>query len=152
MAATIATKAQAASVEANIALVRRFYEEVVNQQQSANFSEILSPDFIDHIPNPLPGQPYSGVRAMQWFIDTARTAIPDLQVTIEDIMAAGDKVVVRVTWRGTQRGPLLGADPTGEKVKFTGIDIIRIDEGKIAEHWGEVDVLAVISQLGFMPI
>lgn len=152
MAAISATQASTSLVETNFALVRRFYEELVNHRKLALLPEVIASNFVDHIPHPVPSQPTTGVAAVRWFLETGFTAFPDLQVAIEDIIAAGDKVVTRVTWQGTQRGPLLGADPTGKEVRFTGIDIVRIADGKIVEHWGEVDVLRVVSQLGFMPI
>jgi predicted ester cyclase len=151
MTATGTAQSPSAQIEANVALMRRLYEDVVNHQNRAALTEILAPDFVDHIPQPLPGQPSSGLKALEWFIDTARTAIPDLHVTVDDIIAAGDKVVARVTWQGTQKGRLLGAEPTGKPLQFMGIDIARIADGKIVEHWGQIDVLRVIAQLGFMP-
>jgi predicted ester cyclase len=81
-----------------------------------------------------------------------RTALPDLQVSIEDTIAVGDRVVTRVTWQGTQLGPLLGADPTGKRMRFMGIDIARIVDGRIVEHWGQVDILGAMAQLGFLPV
>ena len=152
MTAPSTPQTPAPQTEANAALVRRLYEEIINHGDQSALSDVIAPDFIDHIPQPMPGQPATGLKAIQWFIDTARAAVPDLQATIEDLIAEGDKVAIRVTWRGTQRGRLLGADPTGKKVCFTGIDIARIAEGKIVEHWGQVDVLQVVAQLGFMPI
>jgi predicted ester cyclase len=69
----------------------------------------------------------------------------------DDVIAAEDKVVARMTWKGTQKGPLFGADPTGKSLRFAGIDIVRVEGGKLVEHWGQVDVLGVLPQLGFLP-
>lgn len=80
-----------------------------------------------------------------------RAAIPDLSVSIDDVITAGDKVVTRMTWQGTQKGPLFGADPTGAKLRFTRIDIVQVEGGKFVEHWGEIDVLGALDQLGFLP-
>jgi predicted ester cyclase len=88
---------------------------------------------------------------VRYFASMLRTALPDLQVSIEDTIAVGDRVVTRVTWQGTQLGPLLGADPTGKRMRFTGIDIARVVDGRIAEHWGQVDILRAMAQLGFLP-
>ena len=125
---------------------------MINQGNLDAIENVVDHGFIDHIPQPVPGQPTQGPDAMHWFGKTARTAIPDLEVSVEDVVASGDKVVTRVTWRGTQQGPLLGADPTGKGLCFTGIDISRVSGGKILEHWGQVDVLAVLSQLGFFQL
>jgi predicted ester cyclase len=78
-------------------------------------------------------------------------AFPDFDETIDDIVAEGDKVVIRVTCRGTHKGEFLGISPTGKKVAYTGIAIHRISEGKIIESWGVVDMLSLMQQLGAIP-
>ena len=75
-------------------------------------------------------------------------AFPDLHYTVEDLVAEGDKVVVRYTGRGTQQGELWGIPPTGKQMTYTGILIWRFAEGKIAEHWAEPDRLGLMQQLG----
>lgn len=147
---TTTTPIDTSPVDANLSLVERFYNEIINGDNAAALEEVVSNDFVDHIPNPLPGQPTRGAEAITWFVRTARKAIPDLKVSIEDVIAAGDKVVTRVTWEGTQEGPLLGADPTGKRMRFMGIDIVRVADGKIMEHWGQIDALGAMAQLGFL--
>lgn len=140
------------SIQTNIALVRRFYTDFFNSGNFAAADEIVAPEFIEHIPQPIPGaRSTTGPEAIRSFASMFRAAIPDLSVSVDDLIAAGDKVVTRVTWQGTQQGPLFGADPTGKRLRFTGIDIVRIRDGKFVEHWGEVDVLGVLDQLGFLP-
>ncbi len=75
-------------------------------------------------------------------------ALPDLQATIDDMVAEGDQVVYRMTIRGTQKGPLMGIPATGKQVAVTAIEIARIQDGKYVEHWGGVDNLDLIQQLG----
>jgi predicted ester cyclase len=137
------------AIQANIDLVRRFYDEIFNKGNLAVADEIIAPEFVEHIPQPVPGTHVTtGPEAIHSFASMFREAIPDLSVSIDDVIAAGDKVV---TWQGTQKGPLFGADPTGNRLRFTGIDIVRIEDGKLVEHWGEVDVLGALSELGFLP-
>jgi steroid delta-isomerase-like uncharacterized protein len=79
------------------------------------------------------------------------TAFPDLQVTIQDILADGDKVVAREQWTGTHQGEFMGMPATGKQVAFNVIDIVRFAEGKLVEHWAVSDTLALLTQLGAIP-
>jgi steroid delta-isomerase-like uncharacterized protein len=138
-------------VQRNSGLVHRFYHEIFVHGNVDTVKEFVAEDFVDHVPQPMPGQPTRGAEAIAWTASMLRTALPDLTMSIDDLIAAGDRVVTRVTWQGTQTGPLLGADPTGKRMSFMGIDIVRVVNGRIAEHWGQVDVLAAMAQLGFLP-
>ncbi|MGI8553384.1 MAG: ester cyclase [Dehalococcoidia bacterium] len=140
------------SVQDHIDLVRRFSTEIFNSGKLTVVEEIIAPEFVEHIPQPIPERHFTkGPEAIRSFASMFREAIPDLHVSIDDVIAAEDKVVTRVTWEGTQKGPLFGADPTGKRMRFMGIDIARIEGGKLVEHWGQVDVLGALSQLGFLP-
>jgi hypothetical protein len=77
-------------------------------------------------------------------------AFPDLHIDVEDMIAEGDKVVARVTASGTHQGEFMGIAPTGNRVEFSAIDIARIAEGKIVEHWSNSDQLGMMQQLGVM--
>jgi predicted ester cyclase len=79
------------------------------------------------------------------------TALSGLQVNEEDMVAEGDKAVARLRIRGTHQGEFMGNAPTGNQVTFTGIDILRIAEGKVVEHWGNFDQLGMMRQLGVNP-
>jgi predicted ester cyclase len=79
------------------------------------------------------------------------TAFPELHVTIEDLIAEGDKVVVRMTMHGTQQGALGSIPPTGKQVALSTIDVVRIAGGQIAEEWGIDDRLGLLQQLGLVP-
>jgi predicted ester cyclase len=79
------------------------------------------------------------------------SAFPDYQSTVEDQVAEGDKVVTRFSSQGTHQGEFLGIAPTGNRVRVTGIDIDRVEEGKIVEHWSEADLLGMMTQLGVIP-
>jgi predicted ester cyclase len=77
--------------------------------------------------------------------------LPDLRVTIEELVAEGDKVAVRRSYAGTHRGELLGVPPTGKQLQLGGISIFRLTGGKIAEHWEQLDRLTLMQQLGVVP-
>jgi predicted ester cyclase len=80
-----------------------------------------------------------------------RTAFPDLQIPIEDVIAEGDRVVTRWTTRGTHQGELMGAAPTGNQLTVTGILIDRVSGGKIEEEWVDYDTLHLMQQIGAVP-
>jgi len=139
----------AVSVDANTALFRRFIEEVGNRGNLAAVDELMAADFAEHEVLP-PGTP-PGREGVKQVFAMIRAALPDLRVTVDDEIAAGDKVVCRQTWRGTHRGDLLGAAPTGKPVEFGVIDIVRVAEGKLVEHWGQADWLGLLQQVGALP-
>jgi predicted ester cyclase len=136
------------SAQENKAIVRRVYEEAISQNKPEVFDEIMSPDIVDHAPFPdqAPGlEGFKGVFAM------VLSAFPDYHSSVEDQIAEGDKVVTRFSSQGTHQGEFLGIAPTGNRVRVTGIDIDRVVEGKIVEHWSEADLLGMMTQLGVIP-
>jgi predicted ester cyclase len=137
------------SNEANKAVIRRFYEEVFNQKNMATIDELISPKHVDHAAPPsLPGGPEGTKQLIGMYL----TAFPDLHYTIEDLIAEDEKVVVRFTMRGTQRGPLMGIAPTNKQVTFSGIVIDRIEDGQFVETWFNMDMLGLLQQLGAVPM
>jgi steroid delta-isomerase-like uncharacterized protein len=133
--------------ETNTTVASRWYEEVFNAGNLALIDELFAPNFVDHDPsNPLPG--LEGVRQL---VSMYRGAFPDLHLTIDDEITEGDKVVTRFTGRGTHMGPLMGIPPSGKRVTITAIDILRFENGRIAEHWGNQDLLGMMRQLGAIP-
>ena len=139
------------AAEANEAIMRRFYREVLEAGSMAAVTELIAPGFIDHIPQPLPGQPTTGPDAITSFVGMLHTAIPDLRVAVHEVMADENTVMARVTWTGTHTGMFMGIDPTGKRIRATGFDLARIADGKFVEHWGQIDVLGILDQLGFLP-
>lgn len=136
------------SLEGNKAIIRAYVEAVWNQQQVDRAEEFMAPEFLDHAS--LPGQaPGLEGWKKKWAMYVA--GIPDLRVTIEELVAEGDKVGVRRTYEGTHQGELLGVPPTGNHVQIGGISIFRLAGGKIAESWEQVDLLALMRQLGVWP-
>ncbi len=142
---------QETSTEDSASLIRRFYDEIFNQGRLDVADDLVSPGFVDHIPWPMPGRATQGPGAVTWFASMYRTAFPDLHVEIDDLIVVDDRIITRVTWCGTQQGQLMGAQPTGKRVRVSGIDIVRVSGGQLVEHWGQIDVLGMLSQLGFLP-
>jgi steroid delta-isomerase-like uncharacterized protein len=135
--------------EENKALVRRYVEEVDNQRKLDLLDKIFAPDFFQYGADP---DQVSGVEELKQFFVMLRSGFPDFQGTIVDLFAAeGDKVVLRFTFRGTHQGEFMGVTPTGEHVTMAGIDICRVADGKIAELWGQEDMLGMMQQIGAIP-
>jgi steroid delta-isomerase-like uncharacterized protein len=135
------------SPDENKTLVRRFIEEVISQGNLAVLTDLLAPHYQYHAP----GMEVSGPDGMHQVFSMLRTAFPDWYETIDDLIAEGDKVVFRVTGRGTHRGPFSGIPPMGKQVTMQGIDIVRIADGKLVEHWAIFDQLGMLQQLGAIP-
>jgi steroid delta-isomerase-like uncharacterized protein len=133
-------------IKDNKALVRRFYEEGVHNP--ALFDELLAPTYVLHLPG---SPPISGIEQAKQLMVAYTSAFPDLQLTTEDMVAEGDKVAIRNTWRGTHQGTFQGIPPTGKYVTFTGSDFFRFVGGKIAEQWADLDALGLMQQLGGIP-
>jgi steroid delta-isomerase-like uncharacterized protein len=132
----------------NSALVRRFVEEIFNKGNLEVAAEILTPDYTHH--DPTTNEFGSGIEGFKQMISLYRQAF-DLQIVLEDQVAAGDKVVDRWTGHGTHQGEFMGQPPTGKKITATGISIHRIAGNRIAETWNNYDALGIMQQLGIIP-
>jgi steroid delta-isomerase-like uncharacterized protein len=130
-------------------LVRRFYEEIINNARFEKLGEILSAEIIWHDPL-LPTGEIRGIENFKNALRMFRSAIPDLHITIEDQIQENDKVVTRSTIDGTQRGELMQIPPTGKKMKITGISVMPFEHGRAVEEWIEEDRLGLMRQLGVM--
>jgi steroid delta-isomerase-like uncharacterized protein len=139
------------STEANKELVRKWVDEVLNRRDVSEQSlayQLVAVDFVGHFP----GQPpIEGLEAYRQFGSLYFSAFPDLQITPEDLIAEGDKVTMRYGWRGTHKGELMGIPATGKQVITSGISILRVANGKIAEQWDSFDNLGMLQQLGVVP-
>lgn len=135
------------STEENKNIVRR-YQEILNSNDLDALDEVLSEKFLT--PRMMPGMPPGREGAKQIHQATLR-GMPDWHTKIEELIAEGDNVVARVTMTGTHTGDFFGFPATGKTIRFTGIYIARIADGKIIEHWGEEDSLGLLQQLGAMP-
>ena len=132
------------STEENKALVRRWFEEVVNKGNLDVLDEICAPTYVEA------GDVVGPEGPKQYFTEI-RTASPDFHITVEDMIAEGDKVAVRWTFRGTHKGEYMGIAPTGKQVTVTGITIWCIADGKFVESWENKDDLGLMQQLGVIP-
>ncbi len=133
------------SAEENKALARRSWAIVDNPDM---IDEVYAPDVVWHEPD----QDIQGSEEAKQFIAMYKTAFPDMKATVEDVIAEGDKVVTRVTIRGTHQGEIEEfGPPTGRQIEVKGITIQRIEEGKIVEDWDSYDNLSIMQQLGLVP-
>ncbi len=136
------------SVESNEQVVRRFYDAVFNKGDTAAINELVAPDFADH--SPFPGQAPDRDGLSQ-FVTMFHTPLPDLKIEIDDMFGQNDKVATRWTAHATHRGTFLQIPATGKQVTIKGIDIMRIENGKVVEHWGYQDQLGFVKEIGVLP-
>jgi steroid delta-isomerase-like uncharacterized protein len=136
------------STEDNKAHVRQYLEEAWNKGNVGIIDELMTSDYARYMSGPTQSLNRDGQKQR---ITTFRKAFPDLHLTIDDLIAEGDQVVFRITLRGTHQGAFMGISPTGKPVTVTAIDIARFVNGKIVEHWGQMDALGLMQQLGVIP-
>ena len=134
------------SMEESKQLIRRFYTEVVGGGDYSNLSSFVASDYVDH--NAAGGR---GPEVVRTHLEAIRRTLPDFTVQIEDVFAAGDYVITRVVGRGTHLGEWMGIEPTGCEVRLKGINIDRVERGRIAEHWGAADTIGMLVQMGVDP-
>jgi steroid delta-isomerase-like uncharacterized protein len=132
--------------EQNKTLVRRILEEVWNRGNFPVVEELIARDYVGHSSAETHGR-----EGYKQFFAAQRRAFPDIQYTIEDQVAEGDKVVTRWKARGTHTGEFRDIPPTGKQVAVTGITIFRIVGGNVVECWTNVDELGMLQQLGVIP-
>lgn len=137
------------SIEENKALVRRFWEEVFNKRNPVLADELLAPDAINYeVP---PGMTREGPESVKQVLHMLTAAFPDHHTTLEEVIAEGDKVVVRTTFSGTHQGAFMGMPPTGKHFSQSQIHIVRIVDGKAVEHRAVRDDMSMMQQLGVIP-
>jgi len=135
--------------EENVNLVRRYVEDVVGKGDAGAIEEIYSPDYVNH--TTFAGGDLRGLDGVRSVMTAFRTGFPDVNVTIDDVIEAGDKVVTRATGYGTHTGEFRGIAPTGRKIEVRIISIFRISEGKIIERWENMDTMTLMQQIGAIP-
>jgi predicted ester cyclase len=135
------------SLEQNKALVHRFAERI-NAKDLEGALALVGPNFVEHAAGP--GLP-AGVEAVRAWFTLLFAGFPDAHYTILDVVAEGDKVVVQACSQGTHTGMFIGVPPTGKRAKWSLIDIHRVADGKLVEHWAESDQLGLMQQLGLVP-
>jgi steroid delta-isomerase-like uncharacterized protein len=132
----------------NKAVVQRFIDEVLNQGKLETADEIVAEDFVEL--DPLPGQ-RQGRGGLKEIVALLRTAFPDMHWSVDETIAAGEKVVTRFTWTGTHKGDFLGIPATGRPVSVKGVVIDRIVGGKMTDSRILMDNFGMMQQLGVIP-
>jgi steroid delta-isomerase-like uncharacterized protein len=136
------------TLEANKALVRRWFEEVWNKGRAEAIDEMFAVDGIAHGLSGEAENPLKGPANFKPFHEVFRGAFPDIEVIVEDVIAEGDKVAARCSVRGKHSGDHLGVTATNAPVDFSGISIVRIKDGKIVEAWNNFDFMRMNKQIG----
>lgn len=147
---TTQTSADPASVERNKALCRRWIE-VFNQRDDEAEAAVRTPDYVAHAPASLEPAPLDS-EAWTQFLAGFVEGFPDLHLTVEDTVGDGDLVAQRIHFEGTHAGQFQGLPPTQTKVSFDGLELNRLVDGKVAEHWFQLDALTLLQQLGLIVV
>ena len=134
--------------EVNETVLRRFIGEVINNGDFSVLDELVQPNYVYRSPD----QELDGPEALKGLLAAYRTAFPDLNVRIDDLVNGGDKVVIAITFTGTHEGDLMGISPTGKTVKINGMILSHFQDGKIVEEWEILDMLSMFQQLGVVSI
>ena len=129
-------------------LRRRFDEQIVNGHNLGAIPGWFADDFVDHVE--IPGMP-AGVDGVIARHQMLFTAMPDIHIDVHDVIAEGDLVAARFTITGTDTGGFMGMPATDKSVSVTGMDFMRFREERITEHWGEMDMMSLLQQLGVIP-
>jgi steroid delta-isomerase-like uncharacterized protein len=129
------------------ALVRRFFEEFCNQRHAEVANQVIAEEYVSHGPQAPPAEGPEGVKERVGLYQDAL----DGHWNLDEIISAGDRVVVRWTGTGTHHGELMGIDPTGKSISVEAISVFRIASGKIAEEWTVWDALGLLQQVGAVP-
>jgi steroid delta-isomerase-like uncharacterized protein len=135
------------SAEENKAAIRRFTEGISRGDITA-VDDFVTDDvrYVNAPPGLAPG-----IEGYRQLMGMFLTAFPDLQLSVEDMVSEGDKVVARIKGRGTHRGDFMGVPPTGKTVEAGAITIMQFRDGKVAEEWEQIDVMGLMQQLGAVP-
>ncbi len=134
-------------LEENKAVVRRFVEAIFERGDAAAVDELVAEDFIAHT-WPSTGDPRGDLKRA---IERVAGGLADSSFVLEDMIAEGDRVAVRLTASATQVGPFMGLPPSGRRYTIGEIHIFRVRDGRVVEHWHQFDQLGLMRQLGAMP-
>ena len=134
----------------NKALIHRWFEEVWNKGRADAIDELFAPEGVAHGLADEAGAPLRGPEGFKPFFQKFRESFPDIEVIVEDTVSEGDKVAARCRVRATHQGESLGIAATNKPTEFTGITIVRIENGQIAEAWNNFDFLRLFQQIGMV--
>ncbi len=136
------------TIEANKAILKRFWDEGFNQVDTKAISEFVAVDYHNH--DMAPGE-QNGIAGLLQFMRLTHTAFPDMRVIADKIVAEGDVVVTRWSVTGTHKGEFMGVPPTGRPITITGLAMHRIENSQIKEGWNNWDALGLLQQVGAIP-
>ena len=131
-----------------VELIRRFYDEVLSQGNTDLIGELVTDDVVDH--EPFPGQP-DGIEGVRQFAEMMGSAFSDVSATFGPSLESGDLASAHVTLTGRHTGEFMGVPASDKQFEIEAIDIIRVQDGKCAEHWGVTDNIALMQQIGAIP-
>ena len=132
----------------NKEVTRRFSAEVGGAGNAALADELIAPALVEHTPFP---SATPGLEGHKQVLATFRSAFPDLKVTVDDVIGEGDMTFLLWHGDGTHTGEMMGIPATGKKVHVTGMDILKLENGKIKERWAEISAMSLMMQLGVIP-
>jgi steroid delta-isomerase-like uncharacterized protein len=138
--------------EENVALIQHWFEEVWNNRRVYLIEELLAEDSIAHGLTDIAGNIPRGHEGFKQLFYALTSAFPNLKIIVEDIISENDNVVARCTVKGTHRGDGLGVAPTDKLVEFTGLCMMRVKEGRIAEAWNQFDFMDMYQQIGALSL
>jgi steroid delta-isomerase-like uncharacterized protein len=133
----------------NAELIQRFYDETLSDGNLDKIDELVTDDVIDHEQG-LPGQP-AGKDGVRFFVETMRGAFSDLKATVDQSLESGDLAAAQVTITGKHTGEFMGVPASEKSFEIKTVDIIRVEDGKCAEHWGVTDNMSLMQQIGGVP-
>jgi steroid delta-isomerase-like uncharacterized protein len=131
-------------------LLMKSFTNFINTASEGLATELISPNAIFHVPGR--SEPLQGPSGYLTTIGMMRAGFPDIQWTLEEMIAEGDKVAARFTMRGTHQGTFFGTPPSGKKIEVTAMNFYRMTDGKIVEERGQPDLLGLLQQIGAAPI
>ncbi len=134
--------------EAHETVMRRFAEEIVSNGDFSVLEKLVHPTYVFRSP----GQEVQGLEGLRGVIGAHRAAFPDLKMTVEDLVVAGEKAVVSFTLTGTHEGDFMGVAATGKQVEVSGMVLSRLEHGRIVEEWEVLDQLTMLQQLGVVSL
>jgi steroid delta-isomerase-like uncharacterized protein len=138
------------SAEANKSIVRRLIDMTFNKGLGEpEVNEVVADNYVEYLVGPI--REKTDRKGYLALVAELRAAFPDMDFRVEDMIAEGDLVASRNIWYGTHTGPFRGMPPSGKKVTVTAMGFSRIKDGKVVEHWGQVDFLGLLQQIGVLP-
>lgn len=130
-------------------LMVRFYDEVMNQNKLDQAEKYIAANGIEH--DSMMSNSPSIIENVKDVMTAMHAGFPDLRYQVEDMILDGDRIAVRYHLTGTHKGKFMGIDPTGKPIDIHGVDVMRIGNGKVVEHWTYMDSMIMLQQLGLVP-